>query len=93
MYRVPIVLYRKVIEGFIVIEKRARSLKINSNVDDKLVALCERLGVTVNAYIVGEIGKSVNRDFLAFQVAQNQEDTLNKMLLAFEEQMNKTDSE
>jgi hypothetical protein len=49
----------------------------------RLTALCEHLGVTVNAYMTGEIGKAVSRDEMAFKVQENQ----NSMFAALAELM------
>ena len=55
------------------IKKKPRSLSLTPEVEDKLLKLCERLGVNPHAYLLNEVGKAVNRDYLAFQVAERQQ--------------------
>lgn len=57
-------------------KKRSRTLSLSVEIEDKLLKLCEQLGVNPHAYLVTEVGKAVNRDYLAFQVASNQQDAL-----------------
>jgi len=45
-----------------------------------LLKLCEQLGVNPHAYLLNEVGKSVNRDYLAFQVAANQKAVLEEFM-------------
>lgn len=60
--------------------KVARSLKLEANLDARLVALCAHLGVNPNAYLLNEVGKAVSRDELAFVVANNSKDSMNEMV-------------
>ena len=64
-------------------EKVARSLKLEPNLNDRIVALCAHLGVNVNAYVLNEIGKAVSRDEVAFLLVNNQKDTLKEMMDMF----------
>lgn len=50
--------------------KVGRSVRLTPEVNRRLLALCGHLGVTPNAYIVGEIGKAVARDELSFSAKQ-----------------------
>ena len=56
-----------------VIKKKPRSLSLTPEVEDKLLKLCDQLGVNPHAYLLNEVGKAVNRDYLAFQVAVRQQ--------------------
>ena len=56
-----------------VIKKKPRSLSLTPEVEDKLLKLCDQLGVNPHAYLLNEVGKAVNRDYLAFQVAERQQ--------------------
>ena len=56
--------------------KVTRTVRLTPEVDAKLVKLTEELGTSVNAYLNVEMGKAINRDFLAFQVAQRQQASL-----------------
>lgn len=73
-------------------EKKARSISLDISVETKLVALCTHLGVNPHAYLLNEIGKCVNRDYMSFQVAANQQASMDTMvkhaLMAIKEQMN-----
>ena len=55
------------------IKKKPRSLALTPEVEDKLLKLCERLGVNPHAYLLNEVGKAVNRDYLAYQIAEGQQ--------------------
>jgi hypothetical protein len=52
-------------------EKIGRTVKLNKSMNDRLVALCEHIGVNVNSYLLNEIGKSVSRDELAYLASKN----------------------
>lgn len=54
------------------LKKRPRSLSLTPEIEDKLLKLCEQLGVNPHAYLLNEVGKCVNRDYLAFQTAASQ---------------------
>lgn len=56
--------------------KVSRAVRLSPHIDEKLVAVCERLGVNINAYLIAEIGKAVNRDYLQFEVAESQKSAL-----------------
>ena len=48
-----------------VIKKKPRSLSLTPEVEDKLLKLCDRLGVNPHAYLLNEVGKAVNRDYFS----------------------------
>ena len=52
-------------------DKFQRTLKLDSSVNDRLVALCDYLGGTVNSYLLNEIGKCIARDEVSFKASQN----------------------
>lgn len=54
-------------------KKRPRTLTLSVDVETKLLKLCEQLGVNPHAYLVNEVGKAVNRDYLAYQIAEGQQ--------------------
>lgn len=56
-----------------VIKKKPRSLSLTPEVEDKLLKLCDQLGVNPHAYLLNEVGKAVNRDYLAYQIAEGQQ--------------------
>ena len=61
-------------------EKVSRSLKLEPDINDRLLAVCRHLGVNPNAYLVSEIGKSISRDEFAFVVANNSKNSMNDMV-------------
>lgn len=61
-------------------EKKARSISLDISVEAKLVALCSHLGVNPHAYLLNEIGKCVNRDYMGFQVAANQQASMDTLI-------------
>ena len=60
--------------------KITRTVRLTPEVDAKLVRLAEELGTSVNAYLNVEMGKAINRDFLAFQVADRQGDAIDSFM-------------
>lgn len=61
-------------------DKVSRSLKLEADINDRLVAVCKHLGVNPNAYLVNEIGKAISRDEVAFVVANNSKNSMDGML-------------
>lgn len=61
-------------------DKVSRSLKLESDINDRLVAVCRHLGVNPNAYLINEIGKAISRDEVAFVVANNSKNSMNDMM-------------
>lgn len=62
--------------------RHARSVRLTTSVNDRLIALCDHLGVTPNSYLVGVIGKAVATDEMAFLAKTNQSDMV-KILEGF----------
>jgi predicted DNA-binding protein len=69
------------------VKKRPRSLALAPDLEEKLLKLCEQLGVNPHAYLVNEVGKAVNRDYLQFQVASNQKAALEEFMGKMEAMM------
>lgn len=67
--------------------KISRAVRLSPHIDAKLVAVCDRLGVNINAYLIAEIGKAVNRDYLQFEVAESQKDALRDFISNMESAM------
>jgi predicted DNA-binding protein len=61
-------------------DKVSRSLKLESDINDRLVSVCKHLGVNPNAYLVNEIGKAISRDEVAFVLANNSKNSMNDMM-------------
>lgn len=61
-------------------EKVSRSLKLDVQLNERLVKLCEHLGVNPNAYLLNEVGKAISRDELAFVVANNSKNAMIDMM-------------
>ena len=73
--------------------KVTRTVRLNVDVDAKLIRLTELLGTTINAYLNVELGKAINRDYLQFQVADRQgaamDNFMQTALVAMQTQMDK----
>ncbi len=73
--------------------KVTRTVRLNVDVDAKLIRLTELLGTTINAYLNVELGKAINRDYLQFQVADRQgaamDNFMQTALVAMQSQMEK----
>lgn len=52
-------------------KKYTRTIRLTTDVNDRLIALCEHLGTNPNSYLVNEIGKAISRDELAFKAQKN----------------------
>jgi predicted DNA-binding protein len=63
-------------------DKFQRSIKLDSKLNDRLVSLCEHLGVNVNSYLLNEIGKAVARDEVSLKATEHTENS-NQMLADF----------
>lgn len=48
------------------VKKKGRTIRLTSDVDNRLVALCAHLGVNPNAYMLAEVGKAVARDEVSY---------------------------
>lgn len=64
--------------------KVTRTVRLNSDVDAKLVKLTELLGTTINAYLNVKMGEVINRDYLAYQIADKQTSQLEGFLAAIQ---------
>ena len=60
--------------------KVTRTVRLNVDVDAKLVKLTELLGTTINAYLNVKMGEVINRDYLAYQIADRQGDALDAFM-------------
>lgn len=68
----------------------ARTVRLSSDVMARLQVVCDRLGVTVGAYLTHEIGRAVVRDEATMQ-AQDAKDKSVEMLARFFEEAAKED--
>lgn len=69
--------------------KVGRTVRLEHDINDRLIALCDHLGVNVNAYLVGEIGKAVSRDEVAYKASQhtsNMGDMLGELFTSLKDQ-------
>jgi len=66
-------------------DKHVRSIRLNPEIHERLVALCDHLGVTPNSYIVQAIGKAISQDEMAFKIQQNQNDMFSKLAMLMDE--------
>lgn len=51
--------------------KIKKSISIEAHVNDRLMEVCQYLGVTPHAYLVARVGESISRDHVQFQVGKN----------------------
>lgn len=51
--------------------KKTRTIRLDSDIDDRLVGLCKHIGTNPNAYLIAEIGKAVSRDEISLRVIDN----------------------
>jgi len=64
-------------------KKIGRSVRLTPEMNDRLVALCDHLGVTIHSYLANEVGKAISRDEVMFQLKKSQSDAMAQMLSAF----------
>lgn len=61
--------------------KVGRTVKLESDINDRLLSLCAHLGVNPNSYLVNKIGEAISRDevsYIASRNATNQQTELAK---------------
>jgi predicted DNA-binding protein len=63
-----------------------RSIRLTIDVNDRLIALCNQLGVTPNSYLIQAIGKAITQDELHFKLRENSDNVAN-MMKQFTDQM------
>lgn len=56
--------------------KKMCSVRLENHIYEKMALVAERLGMNVNAYLVARIGEAVNKDYQFYEIAKNQNDTL-----------------
>lgn len=59
--------------------KIGRTVRLSSDINQRLLDLCDHLGVNPNAYLVGEIGKAVARDELSFRAQKQNADLFRQL--------------
>lgn len=52
-------------------EKVGRTVRLESHLNERLLALCHHLGVNPNAYLLNKIGDAISRDEVSFLLAKN----------------------
>lgn len=62
------------------IVKVGRTIRLTSEVNQRLLDLCDHLGTTPNAYLVSEIGKAISRDEVAYKLAGESKAMMDAML-------------
>ena len=65
--------------------KVGRTVKLEHEMNNRLIALCEHLGVNPNAYLLNEIGKAVSRDEVAYKASKQTADMTNLLEALFSE--------
>lgn len=60
-------------------DKVGRTVRLSSDINQRLLDLCDHLGVNPNAYLVAEIGKAVARDEVTFRAKSQQAEFFNRL--------------
>ena len=56
--------------------KKMCSVRLENHIYEKMSLVAERLGMNVNAYLVARIGEAVNKDYQFYEIAKNQNDSI-----------------
>ena len=56
--------------------KKMCSVRLENHIYEKMSLVAERLGMNVNAYLVARIGEAVNKDYQFYEIAKNQNDSM-----------------
>jgi predicted DNA-binding protein len=56
--------------------KKMCSVRLESHIYEKMALVADRLGMNVNAYLVARIGEAVNKDYQFYEIAKNQNDSM-----------------
>ena len=56
--------------------KKMCSVRLENHIYEKMALVAERLGMNVNAYLVARIGEAVNKDYQFYEIAKNQNDSM-----------------
>lgn len=51
--------------------KIKKTINIDAHISDRLIEVCDYLGVTPHAYLVARVGECVSRDYVQFQVGKS----------------------
>lgn len=69
--------------------KVGRTLRLEPDLNDRLVSLCAHLGVNPNSYLLNKVGEAISRDEVSY-IATRNSDTQKEQLAAFIEMVNKS---
>lgn len=56
--------------------KKMCSVRLEGHIYEKMALVADRLGMNVNAYLVARIGEAVNKDYQFYEIAKNQNDSM-----------------
>jgi len=51
--------------------KVGRTVKLESDINDRLLSLCAHLGVNPNSYLVNKIGEAISKDEVSYIASRN----------------------
>lgn len=51
--------------------KVGRTVKLESGINDRLLSLCDHLGVNPNSYLVNKIGEAISKDEVSYMASRN----------------------
>lgn len=71
--------------------KKSRALRLTSEIDDRLQAVCDHLGTNPNAYLVLAIGRAIAQDEIAMQAKKNNADLYGQLGSLFAGLVTETD--
>jgi|TARA_B100001059_G_C17795493_1_gene562795 hypothetical protein len=68
-------------------EKKAkvgRTVKLESDINDRLLSLCEHLGVNPNSYLINKIGEAISKDEVSYIASRHVANQNNELAKFFE---------
>lgn len=60
--------------------KKMCSVRLENHIYEKMALVADRLGMNVNAYLVARIGEAVNKDYQFYEIAKNQQESMQNMM-------------
>lgn len=64
--------------------KVGRTVKLEGDINDRLLALCAHLGVNPNSYLVNKIGEAISKDEVSYIASRNVVNQQNELSKFFE---------
>lgn len=64
--------------------KVTKTIKIDPSMNDRLLAVCEHLGVNPHAYLISAVGMAISKDEVAYVAAKSVAESQAKMAALFD---------